>query len=267
MKKEVAETICGMVDDVLGKLQDFNNYINKRDGTPFEAKFAPQSWWFHPDNESDATDVAACSIDFSADEEFSMVPIIGPEAVVATLEVMKDLKIGVGDEVVIAGLFRSHHGRQRNIPIVRIGNIAMIQDEPVWTKYCGYTDAHLVEARSIGGLSGSPVFVHMPPVRVIDGKSQISSTAQCYLLGLMHGHFDIENLNEDVVTEDERGATSGIHTGIGVVIPVEKIIETLLHPELEEMRKTALTDFKRTQGATADSLMAPPRNGANPAQR
>jgi phage-related protein len=37
MKKEVAETICGMVDDVLGKLQDFNNYINENsDAVPIE---------------------------------------------------------------------------------------------------------------------------------------------------------------------------------------------------------------------------------------
>ena len=37
MKKEVAETICGMVDDMLGKLQDFNNYINENsDAVPIE---------------------------------------------------------------------------------------------------------------------------------------------------------------------------------------------------------------------------------------
>ena len=37
MKREVAETICSMVDDVLAKLQDFNNYINENsDAVPIE---------------------------------------------------------------------------------------------------------------------------------------------------------------------------------------------------------------------------------------
>ena len=37
MKREVAETICSMVDDVLAKLQDFNNYINENsDAIPIE---------------------------------------------------------------------------------------------------------------------------------------------------------------------------------------------------------------------------------------
>jgi hypothetical protein len=29
MKREVAETICTMLDDVLEKLQNFNNYVNE----------------------------------------------------------------------------------------------------------------------------------------------------------------------------------------------------------------------------------------------
>jgi hypothetical protein len=53
------------------------------------------------------------------------------------------------------------------------------------------------EARSIGGLSGSPVFVSMAPTRIIDGHTQFTWGAQFLSLGLMHGHFDIRNLNED----------------------------------------------------------------------
>jgi hypothetical protein len=37
MKQEVAETICSMVDDVLGKLQDLSNYIHENsDAVPIE---------------------------------------------------------------------------------------------------------------------------------------------------------------------------------------------------------------------------------------
>jgi hypothetical protein len=57
------------------------------------------------------------------------------------------------------------HGRQRNIPIVRIGNVASMPHEPVATKNRGAIEAYLVEARSVGGLSGSPVLVQLGIVR------------------------------------------------------------------------------------------------------
>jgi hypothetical protein len=59
---------------------------------------------------------------------------------------MAEEKIGLGDEVFVVGLFRSHYGLQRNIPIIRVGNISMLKGEPVFTDYCGYTDAYLIEA-------------------------------------------------------------------------------------------------------------------------
>ena len=62
----------------------------------------------------------------------------------------------------------------------------------------------------------------------------------------MHGHFDIKNLNEDIVVEHLGDVTRGINTGIGVVIPVEKILETIDQPELaEQRRKLADDDRKR----------------------
>jgi hypothetical protein len=44
------------------------------------------------------------------------------------------------------------------------------------------------------------------------------------------------NLNEDVVADQDDPQRS-VHTGFGVVVPVEKIIETVKHPELVAMRK------------------------------
>ena len=48
-----------------------------------------------------------------------------------TDEVINKYTIDTGDEVVITGMFFSHIGQQRNIPIVRIGNIAAMPQEPV----------------------------------------------------------------------------------------------------------------------------------------
>jgi hypothetical protein len=157
---------------------------------------------------------------------------------------MEANNIGLGDEVFIVGLFKSHHGQKMNVPIVRIGNLAMMKGEPVWTAYCGDIEAHLIEARSISGLSGSPVFIHTPLL-------EPQGATQFRLLGLMHGHFDIKNLNEDIVVEALGDATRGINTGIGVVIPVEKILETIDQPELVELRRK-LADDHRKRHPTAD---------------
>jgi hypothetical protein len=223
-----------------------------------EDNWAKAHWHFHPDIGS--TDVAVATIDFQPDEEFKNIVLRSPEpdrGIPATSEFMKTNRLGVGDEVFIVGLFKSHHGQKRNVPIVRIGNLAMLRGEPVHTEHCGYTDAYLVEARSIAGLSGSPVFIHWP-LPFQPGASQFR------FLGLMHGHFDIANLNEDTVVDSESQVSGGINTGIGVVIPVEKILETLDQPELVELRKKAVIEHRK-RGAVADFAKDdPPANDANP---
>jgi hypothetical protein len=187
----------------------------------------------------------------------------GKNAVTCTKEVIQQREIGIGEELFIVGLFRSHYGNERNRPIVRIGSIAAMADEPVKTGYVGYTDAYLIEAMSIGGLSGSPVFVHIPPIRALQsGEIQAQIGIQFYLLGLMHGHFDIQNLNEDSVVEDAPGAMGSINTGIGVVIPVEKIIATVAHPDFQEERRIHITELRKRDGATPDFSDADPETAA-----
>jgi len=205
-----------------------SNLVN---GGVREDSWANSHWYFHPNPGS--TDVAVTPIDFLPEEEYKQIVLRTPppnRGIIATKQIMQENRIGLGDEIFIVGLFKSHYGRQKNVPIIRVGNLAMIKGEPVRTDYCGYTEAHLVEARSIGGLSGSPVFIHTPVPHELN-------VTQFRLLGLMHGHFDIQNLNEDTVVDLEAEATGGINTGIGVVIPVEKIMETLDQPELVELRE------------------------------
>src|SRR5205814_8236656 len=49
----------------------------------------------------------------------------------ATDEAIKEYQIGIGDDLVICGLFTEHTGRHQNVPIVRIGNIAAVPGEPL----------------------------------------------------------------------------------------------------------------------------------------
>jgi hypothetical protein len=152
---------------------------NLTNGSTREDRLSSTEWWMHPGSETKGlTDVALTSVDVAPDEDLLMVPLSPPDDRAATGHILRLRRVGAGHEIFITGLFRSHYGNQRNVPIVRVGNIAMMRDELVRTEYCGPTDAYLVEARSVHGLSGSPVFINI-------GSAVL-------LLGLMHGHFDVE---------------------------------------------------------------------------
>lgn len=159
-----------------------------------------EDWRFHP---SDSTvDVAA----LLAVPPEGHDHLLYPTSRFATDEILAREEIGVGEEVFLVGLFYEHLGKKRNIPIVRVGNIAAMPEEPVETRSLGPIDAYLVEARSIGGLSGSPVFVHLGLVRPKSGRLRFARPARgvYYLLGLMHGHWDRKVPDVDSAIDDVR---------------------------------------------------------------
>lgn len=73
------------------------------------------------------------------------------------------LDIGPGDPCITIGRFVGHDGKLRNTPTARFGQISQMNAEPI--KHDGQEqDSFLVEIRSIGGYSGSPVLVHLDPM-------------------------------------------------------------------------------------------------------
>jgi hypothetical protein len=251
--------------------------LNIKDGGSEGVPLHEAQWWSHPDLDN-LSDVAVTPCSF-AKEYFDHFPLPLYGAVVGASSTghLKRPGAALGQEIAIVGLFRHHRGNQRNEPIVRIGHIAAMPEERVWTGYCGYTEAYLVEANSIGGLSGSPVFVnltHSGPITMnVGGVNRYESQFEMVdfrvymLMGLMHGHWDLPNLT-DAATDDARGSEN-INTGVGVVIPVQKIIETLYHPELLEMRKKLEERERRESGAKPDLAddASPRASDANPNHR
>lgn len=234
--------------------------VNLLNGRTEEIQIDPGHFRFHPRNAQEATDVAVAPFSMTYLKNGRWVRSIdavsiclnGPKTFFPSKE-FSDESIKPGGEVSIIGLFRSHYGQNLNVPIVRVGNIASLAGEPVYTKYAGYIRAHLIEARSIAGLSGSPVFSMrgaelnvVSALAVSSGKPSLGDSIA--LLGLMHGHFDIPNLNEDVVADQDEPGQS-VHTGIGVVIPVEKIVETIQHPDLAELREKKAGEFRSSPTA------------------
>jgi hypothetical protein len=177
-------------------------------------------WVDHPDDP--VVDVAVVRVSMSNDLEYLMYPAER----MATQAIILSGEIGIGDEVFITGLFVNHFGRERNIPIVRIGNIAAMPEEPVNTGTFSM-EAYLIEARSVGGLSGSPVFVNLGVVRRVGGDLRYAAGRNIfYLLGLIHGHWDVSESDSDVVATDVFNRER-INMGIAIVIPAAKILEVI----------------------------------------
>jgi len=187
------------------------------------------SWLYHP--EDSTVDVAVMK--WKPPDIVDYLSLDVSKA--ATDEVIKTEGIGVGEEVFLTGLFINHYGKERNIPIVRIGNIAAMPEERVKTRDFGAIEAYLVEARSIGGLSGSPVFAHLVGTRHM-GKTSKFEAGKVYLLGLMHGHWDLPVLGADELAKDMSNIEQ-VNMGIAIVVPASKILEVLDRKELSEKRK------------------------------
>jgi hypothetical protein len=64
--------------------------------------------------------------------------------------VIREANLGVGDQVLIAGPFSKVRGTARQLPIVWIGNLAMMPGERIPFKDDKLIDAYLIESRSIG---------------------------------------------------------------------------------------------------------------------
>lgn len=180
------------------------------------------SWQFHPSDSSVDIAVLEQGIPASVDQ------LVLPLGFGATPEQMAANEVDLGDEVFISGLFIHHYGARRNIPIVRTGNLAALDEEPVSTKR-GPIQAYLVEARSIGGLSGSPVFLNLGQTRVIGGGLQLGSGGPTFLLlGLIHGHYEADS-QEALLVQDGKEETirASINAGIAIVVPFARIREVV----------------------------------------
>ncbi len=235
--------------------KEFYIRANKRNGTAVALKGLPSNpWWFHP---TDRKHVDA-AVTFFAPAQLNELDIqhIPFNMFInhATLEVQH---IGVGDEVFITGLFTKVTETAKNIPIVRTGTIAMIPGERI-PFGDDFIDAYLIEARSIGGLSGSPVFVRQTvaletssspiilagrrPDTVLQGVG-----GNIYLLGSMIGHWEIP----EGFTPSQAEA---VNMGIAPVVPASKILEIIFQPELRAIMEKINEDMKakNRKGAKLD---------------
>jgi hypothetical protein len=109
---------------------------------------------------------------------------------------------GLGDEVFMVGRLLDHDGKDVNYPSIRMGNISMFP--------CEVTDGELlVECRSIGGYSGSPVFA------CVTNASQPTTDRTMSLVKLI-------GINRGNAKTNEVG-----NTGMTFVVPAWHILELI----------------------------------------
>ncbi len=226
--------------------------INRKSGTAFWAETRIVDWVLSPEGPS--TDIAILRYVMQTEWDHLQIPF----SMAVTGALIEQEKIGVGDEVFMTGLFSRHVGARNNIPIVRVGNIAAMTGEKVNTRL-GLMDAYLIESRSIGGLSGSPVFVNLGLVR--HGKFSSTGNPIFYLLGLVHGHYeadaakiDTEQFNPIV---DDGLVPKNVNMGIAIVVPVSKLLEMLNSPAIRAGEIPVEEELRNRNLPTADVAAQP----------
>jgi len=196
--------------------------VNYTDGSGHIYETKVTDWVFHPDDPSVDVAVAPVSLGPLIDlRSFSLTLIRGQQ----TPDWVRP-----GTDVFYPGLFYLRSGSQRNLPVLRVGAISALPDEPIFLKQFGAAvEAYLIESRSIGGLSGSPVFAYRETF-----TGRYSLDWEIFWIGLMHGHFDVSDLPPD--PKDFTRRAERVNTGLAIVIPARKILEVVDQPQFRDKR-------------------------------
>jgi hypothetical protein len=191
--------------------------------------------WVYPDNPG--VDIAVAR--FEPDVDVFEVGQVAVENFL-TPDLAGEHAVGLGDEVMTIGLFTARTGNKRNLPTVRMGVIACMPDEPLLDDDTGAEyDAYLIEARSIPGLSGSPVFVMIGvdrPTWREENRDQDYLTIRwsMYLLGVIRGHYYYRNLAPAL--DLSSGDREMLNTGIAHVTPISEVAALLQREDLRDER-------------------------------
>jgi hypothetical protein len=214
--------------------------VNLASGKADLIDLPPLSQWLHMDG--DASDVAALRM--GLDDRFDLTPIAN--TMWATRDVIDTERVGIGEEIVVTGLFTKHYGSQQNLPICRSGVIAAMPTDPLVDRESGdpYL-AYLIELRSLGGLSGSPVFIRLDPYRAYNKHLH----TRYYLLGLIRGHWDTP-LAGPVTFGGEAGE---VNMGIAIVTPTTELCRILYEEDEVQVRRKSERDAERENPPVEDT--------------
>ncbi len=212
--------------------------------------YSVQNQWIpHPDP---AVDLVALPTALPAEVD---IHPFDPSAFVTDTKIVH-LGIGIGDEIAMVGLFHQREGYNRNIPIMRSGIIAAMPDEPLLDKQGRSYDGYLLEVRSIGGLSGSPVFLILPSDRpLVHALGKRVVPYGMHLLGIVRGHWNqsgMVSLNEKPSFLD----VEQFNAGIAVITPMQQVAELLEVEDMVKHREQEEAGFLAQRAPIEDSALS-----------
>lgn len=230
----------------------------QRQGAFEDIPIRKDQWTFHP--KEGTTDVAVYRLKMPPGH-FTAKAL--PFATLTTKIYTAREGIGAGDEVFFVGLFTGHPGSERVEPVIRFGNISLMLPFEKVRVYLTEADrlarepkttpieAYLIEARSSGGVSGSPVLIYWPPI--CRGQKYTEAGLRFHfrlplILGLVFGQYESDG------EPPEGRETSIINAGIAIVIPADKIRETIMQKKLADERKEVA---ERSAGRTPKGAPKP----------
>lgn len=236
--------------------------FNRRDGSSVVQHAEGVPWVFNPDS---AVDIAV--LPFTPLKHTDIAAI--DESTFADEERCSKFDVGIGDNVYTVGLYAPLPGSRRNFPLIHAGTVAAMAGEekiPVrdWNdpsrKKTALIDAHIIQSVSLGGLSGSPVFVRpsadIDQLALADGEEVGASRVplnNVYLFGILQGAWDAPP-DERLAIETGRGVT--VPVGMSVVTPVQQLIETLELPQMKKMRDDIRAKQKEREFKSAATPMS-----------
>jgi hypothetical protein len=151
---------------------------------------------------------------------------------------------GVGDELAIVGLYTSHYGLVRNEPVVRLGNIAAMPNEPI---------------NCFGHLTR--VYFAIPPAFRKDGHVVTAKIADYHPIGILLGHHTIESREDQIpVPQMQHDSPAGLppyrverNTGFGVVADFEYVYEIVEGERFKQMADESIKAHAEASGFRRDS--------------
>jgi hypothetical protein len=219
-----------------------------------------RKWFRHPDGD----DLAILLIDFPI--AFNCTAIgFAPDKFV-TKELIQKYDIGIGEEAFAVGRFVNHDGKQMHNPVVRFGNLAQMPYEPIKQDNGYLQESYLVEGRSVGGYSGAPVFIFIPPWAVRPNKNSSESAQHGpWLLGINWGHLiNWQPVCDSIGRPMSNGMMVQQNSGMMGVVPAWKLVDMMAHPKMKAER-AAREDLILGKGApiaVSDSVPFAPRTDA-----
>ncbi len=236
--------------------------LNTRDGKTDFLEFTELDWTNHPNGDDLAVATLPPLTDLHKYNFLDNNHLISKALV-------DQYNVGPGDDIFVVGRFVNQEGKQQNTPSVRFGNLAQMPPAPIsQPRGSGVfeQESFIVEARSIGGFSGSAVFLIMSSQFIRPNRPNPGELNRVFLLGIDWGYICDWDTVHDSVGRPQPSLQVRTNTGMMAVVPAWKLKELIDMPKLKIDRDASEDRILKHQSTAIGvaTSSAPPANDANP---